>query len=60
MVRKGGFWLQKDEENEELTNLQMEDGYKHGPRTRDIVSSEERKIDVTTTMKSPGGTSEIV
>lgn len=60
MVRKGGFWLQKDEENEELTNLQMEDGYKHGPRTRDIVSSEERKIDVTTTMKNPGGTSEIV
>lgn len=50
----------KGEENDELTNLQMECDYNHRSRIRDIASSEKRMINVTITMNCPGGTSEIV
>ena len=52
--------VKKDEENYELRNLQMRCDYKHRFRVRDIAGSEERMINVTTTMNCPNGTSEIV
>lgn len=57
---KGGFWQKKGEENQERTDVQLEDDYHRGPGVRDITSSKEGMIDVTTTMNHPSGTPEIV